>query len=852
MVLGSDVRYEDRRSGKPPRSDTILLLRLDPDAGAGRGHLDPPRPARAASRASATGCGSTRPTRRRASAARCARSPRLLSAPGRRFEVNHVITADFGGFRRAVDYVGLRVRRHRPGLLQRRHRARAATRRSTSTPGTRSCAAATRSTTSATATRTTTWSARRASRSSSRQLRSAPGTRELVGRGPAPGNLEELAHVFGRYFSHDDTLNSTKEVFKLAKTVLYTAGKPVREVPFRVSTAPDGVNLVASPEQLRRTVDAFLGARARTGRRRVGTARAGTAAAGGRGRLRSSRRGPRARTKRSRERATIGFPFLFPTRQTPGGDDPGRRAAHLPDPRHRRPEARRLPHRRQEGARRRRVLRRPGNGVARPADPRRAARDRPPRRPPAAGLPRRRPDPARRAAHAAGRLLGGEHAHPLAVGRRDARHHRLAAQARRLSPHVPSCARPRRRLGERSPSRSDGGGARDPAMRHGDHRALRCPRHRGGRRPRRRRGARGRLRPPARPRRGRDGARGRGRARRRARRAPPGGRPRAPRPRPAVGHRPALARARARRRRQPPRRPAAVLRERRLRGRDRHARRRDPRPDPRRGPRRRTRRRAADRRRPRPGGAAARRWRASSSPARPRATPRRGPGARESSTSGSSGAAATAARSAAPRSSSPGRPRAASTPASTRPTSPPTDVDAGLFLCQRAGLRVHRLPPLEDGLAPRFLAAREPLAAELLELVGPGPKERRRAAQRAPLSAGSVADAMRRRRAARSCNRRPPGRGVGLAGARPRGDRRRRRAGHRRPRGRRGARRHRGAPDAGALARRAHPDRVLRDRVPGDDPVRPRPLPAHRASRTTRRSPSAGRRSRWSCSPSAW
>jgi fructose-1,6-bisphosphatase/inositol monophosphatase family enzyme len=30
-----------------------------------------------------------------------------------------------------------------------------------------------------------------------------------------------------------------------------------------------------------------------------------------------------------------------------------------------------------------------------------------------------------------------------------------------------------------------------------------------------------------------------------------------------------------------------------------------------------------------------------------------------------------------------------------------TAVDAGLFLCQRAGLRVHRLPPLEGGLAPR-------------------------------------------------------------------------------------------------------------------------------------------------------
>jgi fructose-1,6-bisphosphatase/inositol monophosphatase family enzyme len=75
----------------------------------------------------------------------------------------------------------------------------------------------------------------------------------------------------------------------------------------------------------------------------------------------------------------------------------------------------------------------------------------------------------------------------------------------------------------------------------------------------------------------------------------------------------------------------------------------------------------------------------------------------------------------------------------------PWDVDAGLFLCQRSGLRVHRLPPLEAGLAPRFLAAREPLAAEVLALIGPGPKERRRAARRPPLSTTSVAEAMRRR-----------------------------------------------------------------------------------------------------------
>ena len=75
----------------------------------------------------------------------------------------------------------------------------------------------------------------------------------------------------------------------------------------------------------------------------------------------------------------------------------------------------------------------------------------------------------------------------------------------------------------------------------------------------------------------------------------------------------------------------------------------------------------------------------------------------------------------------------------------PWDVAAGLFLCQQTGLRVHRLAPLEEGLAPRFLAAREPLAAEALILIGPGRKERRRAAKRAPLSAAGVAAAMRRR-----------------------------------------------------------------------------------------------------------
>ncbi|MEA2311694.1 MAG: monophosphatase [Solirubrobacteraceae bacterium] len=75
----------------------------------------------------------------------------------------------------------------------------------------------------------------------------------------------------------------------------------------------------------------------------------------------------------------------------------------------------------------------------------------------------------------------------------------------------------------------------------------------------------------------------------------------------------------------------------------------------------------------------------------------------------------------------------------------PWDVDAGLFICHRAGLRVHRLEPVADDLAPRYLAAPQALTAELLSLTGPGHAGRGRNGSRAPLRTESVAAAMRRR-----------------------------------------------------------------------------------------------------------
>ena len=72
----------------------------------------------------------------------------------------------------------------------------------------------------------------------------------------------------------------------------------------------------------------------------------------------------------------------------------------------------------------------------------------------------------------------------------------------------------------------------------------------------------------------------------------------------------------------------------------------------------------------------------------------------------------------------------------------PAAIAAGLFLCRRAGLRVHRLEPLRPGLAERLVVAREPLAAELLTRSGPSPHEREDR-RRSRLSTRSVTAAMR-------------------------------------------------------------------------------------------------------------
>jgi polyisoprenyl-teichoic acid--peptidoglycan teichoic acid transferase len=324
MILGSDRRFGDKEAGIKPRSDTILLVRLDPDkeviamTSIPRDLLvDVPGVG------SQVKINSAYENHGERGAVRAVK--KLLSIDGRPFPINHVVTVDFRGFQRAIDYIGCvyvdidrdyfndqggpggyAVIDIDPGYqklcgkdalayVRYRHGDNDLVR------GARQ-------------------------QDFLRQVRSAKGTRELMEGGIAPGNLKKLARVFGRYFDRDKSLDNKREVFKFAKTVLFTASKPVREVRFRVTDAPDGVNLVASESMLKRTVSEFMDASASAKPREQSEPTEADIAAS---KERAKRKKNKASSIKGLEQARaegenqaivgarkIDFPFFFPTLRT--------------------------------------------------------------------------------------------------------------------------------------------------------------------------------------------------------------------------------------------------------------------------------------------------------------------------------------------------------------------------------------------------------------------------------------------------------------------------------------------------------------------------------------------------------
>ena len=150
LVLGADRRKIDVQQHNPTRSDTMILVRLDPKRGGDGDDVAPARPARRRSPATA------RQDQRGvlASAGRADAADDHARCSG--IKIHHVVNVNFWGFREAVDRLGcvyVDVDRTllplQPPACRRRRHVRRDRRPG---PATRSCAASGRSTTSASAT----------------------------------------------------------------------------------------------------------------------------------------------------------------------------------------------------------------------------------------------------------------------------------------------------------------------------------------------------------------------------------------------------------------------------------------------------------------------------------------------------------------------------------------------------------------------------------------------------------------------------------------------------------------------------------------------------------------------------
>jgi LCP family protein required for cell wall assembly len=259
MVIGSDKRKGGIDKDRPALSDTIILMRLDRDKQA-TAIMSIPRDLKVDIPGlqyqdkinAAYANGGARKTLKTVK--------QLLSTPEREFEINHVINIDFGGFRRAIDYIGgayIDVDRRYfndrggscagcfavidvPAGYQRMNGTDAL---------------------SYVRYRHTDNDLIRSARQQDflRQVKAQDSVRKLMDF----GKRRTLAKIFARYFDTDKSLRKKSQIFALLKLALFTAKNPIREVNFRIDvTKTDPAYLYTSPTLLKRTVDEFLQVRA--------------------------------------------------------------------------------------------------------------------------------------------------------------------------------------------------------------------------------------------------------------------------------------------------------------------------------------------------------------------------------------------------------------------------------------------------------------------------------------------------------------------------------------------------------------------------------------------------------------
>ena len=277
LVIGSDVRYQDRKLAHAARSDTLILVRLDPNKAA-TAVVSIPRDLKV----QIPGYGEDK-----INAAYSDGGPKLTLQTVRNLlhvPINHIVEVNFGGFQRAVDrlkcvYVDVDRRYYHsnaglpPSLQYSEIDIKPGYQLLC---GTKALAYVRYRHTDSDFVR------------SARQqdfLRQAKGQFSLSS---ILGDRTELVKIFARYTRTD--VRSRDAVLRLLKLAFLSSKNPIREVKFPAYDIPGGTYLGITPQNLQAVVDGFQNAQATGGARQTTGATSGT-------RKRTTRRAARRRTR---------------------------------------------------------------------------------------------------------------------------------------------------------------------------------------------------------------------------------------------------------------------------------------------------------------------------------------------------------------------------------------------------------------------------------------------------------------------------------------------------------------------------------------------------------------------------
>ena len=250
LLLGSDRRPDDATdggAGTGARSDTVILVRLDPDKGTALMSL--PRDLKT----EIPGYGTNK-----LNAAYEEGGPSLTLKTVKRLTglpVNHVINVDFNGFKRAVDAIGCIY----ADIDRRYYNDSAEFAYINVFPGyQRLCGE-----------EALEYARFRYEDSdlvrSARQQEILREAKQQIGAGKLVDNRDRLIRIFGKYTTSDSELKSRSAILRLLKLAVFSVDQPIREVQFkgRLTAGDEGRGIpsyvIASDAAVQRFSAQFLG-----------------------------------------------------------------------------------------------------------------------------------------------------------------------------------------------------------------------------------------------------------------------------------------------------------------------------------------------------------------------------------------------------------------------------------------------------------------------------------------------------------------------------------------------------------------------------------------------------------------